>query len=522
MRFALHLSPEKQMNKLQLSRILMIATIVLIAGFQGYWLARLYKDEKQGLRKEADILFRESVYKLQMQKFRNDSLFNKDMRGNLFVMDAVNVIRRSVEREGEKPKMVIAMSSSIASGKDTFKNDTTKVFVSSTNPRKLVLPANSSQAAEFGRVMFRSSLGDSLSAAQIDSAYRKELFRSKIKVGFTIRSCPLREDTKDEIDSVDENSLNTRYTVVGLSHPVAYRAELGGAFNYLLGKITYPILVSVLLITLTMASFFFLYRNLLAQRRLTDIKNDFISNITHELKTPIATVNVAIEALKSFNAIDNPERTKEYLDISSSELQRLSLLVDKVLKLSLFENRDIELKIEPFNLEQVIEEVIQTMQLQFNKVRADVKFSTEGNNFIIEADKLHITSVIYNLLDNAIKYSSGSPRINIILKDKTNFIQVLVSDDGIGIPLEYHDKIFDKFFRVPHGNKHNIKGYGLGLSYVSHIIKRHHGYIEVDSEEGKGSTFVVNLPFKEAPVTDHGNGKKIKKTDSSLRKNNKE
>jgi two-component system, OmpR family, phosphate regulon sensor histidine kinase PhoR len=494
----------------------MIATIILITGFQSYWLTRLYKDEKQGLKKEADVLFRAAVYNLQMYRFRNDTLLNKTLPENLFVMDALNVMRKSVEREVPQSKMVISMSSSFSNSRDSSKKkDSTRVILSNGEPERRTMMAGMPGPGEFGRIIFRSSLGDSLSERQIDSAYRKELDMAKIPVSFIIVSRPAARMKKELRDSEEQtDSLNTSYITVGLNNPIEYRAQLGSANNYLLGKITYPILISLLLITLTTASFIFLYRNLLAQRRLTDIKNDFISNITHELKTPIATVNVAIEALKSFNAIDNPERTREYLDISSSELQRLSLLVDKVLKLSLFESKDIELKLEVFNLKDVIREVIQTMQLQFNKAKADVHFTTEGNNFIIEADKLHITSVVYNLLDNALKYSPGQPNINITLTDKQSHVEMKVADNGIGIPLEYQDKIFDKFFRVPHGNKHNIKGYGLGLSYVSHIISKHHGYIEVDSEEGKGSTFVVNLPFKEVAAIDYDNGRKVIKQDT--------
>jgi len=470
----------------------MIATIILIAGFQGYWITRLYKDEKQGLKKEADVLFRESVYKLQMHKLKVDTVFNKIMPDNLFFLDAVNVLKQRAADAGDKSKMVISMSTSASFSKDSGgkNNDSTKIFISSSSER--TPPLHDGSPAELSRVIFRSSLADSLSAKQIDSAYRKELIKAGINVPFKITSQSLKKN-RVRIDSVDENDLNTHYITIGLPTPVAYRAELGNAFNHLLGKITYPILISILLITLTTASFVFLYRNLLAQRRLTSIKNDFISNITHELKTPIATVNVAIEALKSFNAIDNPERTKEYLDISSSELQRLSLLVDKVLKLSLFENKEIYLNTEKFDLNILAEDVIKTMQLQLQKKKAQLNFSVTGENFIVQADKLHITSVIYNLLDNALKYSPEQPIINISLTEKRNTLEFKVQDNGIGIPSEYKEKIFDKFFRVPHGNMHNIKGYGLGLSYVNHVIEKHNGSIEMESEIGKGSTFTVNL-----------------------------
>jgi signal transduction histidine kinase len=207
-------------------------------------------------------------------------------------------------------------------------------------------------------------------------------------------------------------------------------------------------------------------------------------------------VGVAIEALKNFNAIHDPQKTKEYLDISGNELQRLSLLVDKVLKLSMFENKQIELNKENFNLKEIIQEVIDSMRLQFEKNNAVINFSADGNNFMINADKLHITSVIYNLLDNALKYSKEFPVINVQLSLVQNIFELKISDEGIGIAKEYRTKIFDKFFRVPTGNKHSVKGYGLGLSYVSEIIKRHKGSILVESDLDKGSTFTIKLPVE--------------------------
>jgi two-component system, OmpR family, phosphate regulon sensor histidine kinase PhoR len=468
----------------------MIATIFIIAGFQVYWLNKLYTDEKQGLRKEADLLFRESVYNLQLHKLKSDTTFSKIIpQGNVFLMDAMNAIKKSAGKEGER-KVVISMNSTFSQSFNGEGKDSA-VFINRSPEEKIMVPKKGGMG-EMTRFIFRS-LGDSVSPGQIDSAYGKALARAKINVGFIIVSKIMKGNPRRIIDSVDETKMHTGFVPVGFTNPVVYQAQLGNATGYLFGRITYPILVSLLLIALTTASFIFLYRNLLAQRRLTEIKNDFISNITHELKTPIATVNVAIEAMKSFNAMENPERTKEYLDISSSELQRLSLLVDKVLKLSLFENKEIELKKEQFDLKQVAEEVIKTMQLQLQKKKATLNFNAEGDHFSMEGDKLHITSVIYNLIDNALKYSPDQPEIGIMISENRNTLELKVADNGIGIPAEYHDKIFDKFFRVPHGNTHNIKGYGLGLSYVHHVIKKHGGSIDITSEEGKGSTFTINL-----------------------------
>jgi len=175
--------------------------------------------------------------------------------------------------------------------------------------------------------------------------------------------------------------------------------------------------------------------------------------------------------LKNFDAIQNPEKTKEYLNISSSELQRLSLLVDKVLKLSMFESKAIELNIESVDIKQLAEEVIGSMQLQAMNAHASINLITEGNYFLAKADRLHITSVLFNLLDNALKYSGQNAAIVMSVQRTGDSLVIAVKDNGIGIEQQYQHKIFDKFFRVPTGGHHNVKGYGLGLSYVAEIIK---------------------------------------------------
>jgi len=291
-----------------------------------------------------------------------------------------------------------------------------------------------------------------------------------------------------------ESLESSNEVLIGFSKPVMFRLEIQNAPAYLFKKILPQIIVSIMLVALTTISFIVLFRNLIRQRNLTQLKNDFISNITHELKTPIATLSVAVEALKSFNALDDPKRTQEYLAISANELQRLSLLVDKVLKLSMFEKQEIEIKNETFDLKQLIEEVVASMRLQSEKYRAKVEIDLPSRPTLLSADRLHITSVLYNLLDNALKYSNGNPVIRIAVNENADKLQMLVEDNGPGIPREYKNKVFDKFFRVPTGDHHNVKGYGLGLSYVAYVVQRHKGSIALQTEMGVGSTFIVTLP----------------------------
>ncbi|MCA6410084.1 MAG: HAMP domain-containing histidine kinase, partial [Cytophagales bacterium] len=341
------------------------------------------------------------------------------------------------------------------------------------------------------------TLNDSIPTAQVDSAFKQVLAKKQHALIYTIvfkkwqrNSLPLMTEPKDTL-----NGFITAAMITGFMMPYSYQALFSDTESYLLKQMRWQVVGSLALIVLLITAFVFIYKNLLAQQRLADIKNEFISNITHELKTPIATVNVAIEALRNFNAIQNPEKTKEYLDISIAELQRLGLLVDKVLKLSMFEKESAHMQLEMLDLQQLIHEVVQTMRLLFDNVQAEVNVETEGQYFTVQADRMHMISVVYNLLDNALKYSDGKPMITIKLISKSPQIYLQIADQGIGIPKAYQQKVFEKFFRVPSNDRHNAKGYGLGLSYVAHIVQQHSGQIVVTDNQPKGSLFTVQLPI---------------------------
>jgi len=489
----------------------MISTIILIAAFQCYWINRLYNDEWQNLKKETDITFRDVVYRLQLQRFKKDTtFFKKGVPDNLFVLDVMDSVKGKffdsvIEQHTGKQRQVTI--SVIDKHHDSI-NDAEYIRqdVDSFN-MPLAAPGDAPRIVKY--FSNNGSLNDSLLVRQIDSAFKTELLKNAITVPFTVKSFSGKEEEMHT--GIRPHELKTNFTFVGLSQARAYQAEFASPVSYILNKIKLPIFFSILLIAITCLSFIFLYRNMLTQRRLAVIKNEFISNITHELKTPIATVTVAVEALRNFNAIRDPEKTKEYLDISATEMQRLSLLVDKVLRLSMFESSDIELKKENFDLSQLTEEIIATMRLQFDKAGANVTLTKEGSRFDFEADRLHITSVIYNLLDNALKYSKEKPKIGVTLTSLEEYAELCVKDNGIGIAPEYKQKIFEKFFRVPNDGHHDTKGYGLGLSYVNQVVRQHMGFIEVDSELGKGSSFCVKLPYKEANVIHYDNGRTIRK-----------
>ena len=498
-------------RRLYISVLLMILAIAAIIIFQGYWLFKNYQEEEQSLRVQTNILFREAIFQVQAKKLKLDTSvkFRHRSPGNV-VTATRDGFHDSLRARNTSFKSKVIFRGTNQGG--PVIRDSSVIEIDSGRVRKLVI-ASPADAKTFIKVLETTTgIQDSITVPEVEQQYRTMLAREKINLAFTITKTP--GIGSDEFLPPDLEGANE--VSIGLLKPSTFRVDLGNTTGYILRKMSPIILVSTLLIALTVLSFLLLFRNLMRQRRLTQLKNDFISNITHELKTPIATVSVAIEAMKNFNVLDDPQRTQEYLNISANELQRLSLLVDKVLRLSMFEKKEILFKKEMFDFSQLATEVMDSMKLQFEKSQAETSLEFIGVNFMIEADKRHLASVIYNLLDNAVKYSNEKPVINVSITDRQNFLELRVSDNGIGIPNEYRNKIFEQFFRVPSGDRHNIKGYGLGLSYVNHIVRSHMGFIELETDPGKGSTFIIRLPFMEAPVIHFDGKRKVRKIQFKL------
>ena len=498
--------------------MLMAVPILIIAGFQVFWLRENYLKEKKNLEFRSNVVFKETVRKLQAKKLNLDRVFSDSTGKVKIVMDgefpagfprhpedeianAINnvtiQVNDSLRKAGvdleNRPNVFIRnrnLHSDTMNGKGNMVISMSESF-SRTDSNKNFTFERKGPPGEIFRFLYSvDSLQDSLRVKEIDSACRIAFDKEGMKVPISI----LKDTNVNRREGFPPEEMRVPNKItIGFAHPVTYELSLGNTVGYLLKKLASPILFSLFLVGVTVASFFLLYRNLRRQRRLTEIKNEFISNITHELKTPIATVGVAIEALRNFNAINDPQRTKEYLDISQNELQRLSLLVDKVLKLSMFEKKEIELKYEMLDLKGVVDEVVSSMRLQIEKHHAVVTTTVEGDTHL-QGDRLHLLSVVFNLLDNALKYGNGNIAVKFDLKEKGNEVELSVADNGIGISPEYKDKVFEKFFRVPLGNTHNTKGYGLGLSYVAHVVQRHKGKIEVESQPGLGSKFIITLP----------------------------
>ncbi len=262
---------------------------------------------------------------------------------------------------------------------------------------------------------------------------------------------------------------------------------------YIIRKLVPEIIFTVFLLGLTAAAFLFTYHTLRQQIRLSTMKDEFIGNMSHELKTPISTVKVALEAINGFNPISDNQTTRDYLRMATLETERLELLVNRVLNTSLLESGKIALHKEPHDIAALVNTTLQAMQVRFKQSNAQVRLHVNNTDTTTDVDILHLQGVLINLLDNSLKYNAEIPVIDITVAHDGARLTLSVTDNGPGIPTEYTDRVFDKFFRVPTGDRHNVKGYGLGLSYVKQITEQHGGNITVKNNE-KGCTFTITLP----------------------------
>ena len=257
-------------------------------------------------------------------------------------------------------------------------------------------------------------------------------------------------------------------------------------------KILYPPLtVTLLLLIICTFTIWYIFR----QRKLNQIKNDFINNMTHELKTPVASISLASQMLNDSAVSKSPIMLEHISKIINDETKRLSFLVDKVLQMSVFERQNIKIEMQENNINEIIQTIAENYSLKIHSKGGNLYTELHAHNAFVNVDEMHFANIIYNLLDNAVKYSREDTPIIITIStwNEKNNLLIAIEDNGIGIKKEYLKHIFDNFYRVPTGNRHDIKGFGLGLPYVKKIIKLHHGNIKVESEPNIGTKFVIEL-----------------------------
>src|SRR5450432_4196642 len=265
--------------------------------------------------------------------------------------------------------------------------------------------------------------------------------------------------------------------------------------NIVLNEMRWMIAGAIFFTLVIIAAFYVTVNALLRQKKLSEIKNDFINNMTHEFKTPLATISLAVDAMRNEKVVQDREKSAYFTSIIKEENKRMNKQVETILQAALIDRQELQLKLQPLHVNDIIRRVMDNFKLQLEEIHASVVLQLEDGYDLVQADELHFTNLISNLIDNAIKYSRDKLMIRIQTQRSTKNLSIRIEDNGIGMTKETQRRIFEKFYRAHTGNVHNVKGFGLGLSYVKSVVDAHNGRIKVESTVGKGTTFSLEIPL---------------------------
>ncbi len=342
---------------------------------------------------------------------------------------------------------------------------------------------------------------DTLSIKKVDSLFQTDLEIKKIDLKYDLSYNKPKEqllkiynnkqlhETRDTDIGKNKNLLFVTSKSAFLPKGSALRVYFTNANWVALRRGISAVLISTLLVLAVISSLFFLLKVIKDQKQLAEVKNDLISNITHEFKTPIATIGVALEGINNFNVIEDKEKTKKYVELSSDQLSKLNVMVEKLLETATLDSESLKFNKEDLDITQLLDSLVNRYKTQHQE--KTFHFNIEAENLIVKADPFHFENALNNILDNAIKY--GGEVISVSIKKVKNNLEISISDNGNALKKESAARIFEKFYRVPKGNTHDVKGYGIGLFYTKTIINNHNGTIALDLSHNL-TTFKIIIP----------------------------
>ena len=504
------------MNDMRYKWMFYVITFVILStiGIQVYWNYKNYQTNKQQLINDVQVsldnavdsyytnlaeysavegfsLHSNSEDKLFDLPFDLDSLINERPKSNEFKLnkDLKRLARKSVHnyhKQNSRDLDSIRMESifhnpdSIISDSFQFGIKRIKLFdIDSPTIKDITLLTSK---------VFVAITRDSLSLEDIDSLLKSELSRKKINIiyGLTFKSLGL--DTQ-KLKKINPSHLSTNSKSPFLPRGSSLSIHFSDETKIILKRILTGILISTLLVLAVIGCLFYLLQIISHQKLLAEVKNDLISNITHEFKTPIATISVALEGLKNFNIIDDKDKTKTYLDMSSDQLTKLNVMVEKLLETATLDSENLELHKKPINAIDLLTTVVDKHQMQTESTT--IHFDPKQTNMEVKVDVFHFENAINNIIDNAIKY--GGDKIWIEISQDAFSFTISISDNGSSLNKAHKDQIFEKFYRVPKGNTHDIKGFGIGLYYTKKIVEKHNGTIQLDLKKTH-TTFNLTAP----------------------------
>jgi two-component system phosphate regulon sensor histidine kinase PhoR len=339
-----------------------------------------------------------------------------------------------------------------------------------------------------------------ISRDEIKSIIEKELKQNNVKQPFEFCVTNIFNNIILQSDNFrPQNEHAARSTLLApedalRSHETLYLVIFEDK-NAIIREMLWMIVASVVFTTIIILAFVVTVRTLFNQKKLSEIKSDFINNMTHELKTPLATISLAIDALTNEKVIHDTDKIRGYSAMIKEENKRMNKQVEKILQAARLEKEEIKLNRQRLDTHEIIQKVANNLALQIQEKSGVLSLNLKAQRHIIEGDDVHFSNIIFNLLDNAMKYSNQGPHIEVLTLNTGNgMLSIKIKDDGIGMDKETQARIFEKFYRAHTGNIHNVKGFGLGLSYVKAIVEAHGGKIKVESTPGKGSTFTLIFP----------------------------
>ncbi|NQU87115.1 MAG: HAMP domain-containing histidine kinase, partial [Mariniphaga sp.] len=334
----------------------------------------------------------------------------------------------------------------------------------------------------------------------ISKALNQELNRHNIKIDFEYG---IFKDSVLTNNSVNADSVKLKNSTFQTSlypnnifdNNIILSLYFPGQDRFIYRSINWLLIASFIFSMIILITFALSIYYILRQKKISEMKSDFINNMTHEFKTPIATISVAADSISNDKVVENPERVRYFAGMIKKENTRMNRQVEDILTIARLDKKEFEFNWEPINVHDLINDAIQGISIQVEKRAGDINVALDATNPVVTTDKFHCTNVVYNLLDNAIKYSTEAPDIKISTQNSTKGILITVKDKGIGMSKSVQGRIFERFYRQSSGNIHNVKGFGLGLSYVKAVLEANLGKITVQSETGEGSEFSVFLPF---------------------------
>ena len=456
---------------------------------------RLYSEVADSIGKPDTSTFREIVYTNTDNLTNETFVYSSGLLEEDFKLSS-NILEVSVDSINFKKFTSRKFSTIIRPGIDdnSFNTETSEI-----STRSLDELSNYQLRETFKDIARQTPIHKRVNTEEIAALIKHQLESRDLNLEFefAIFSRGLSTKVASEDFTFEENSPDIYSVPLFIDENRSYRYELLVSFakkqKYVFSSVLSMGILTLFLTTIIILAYYSAIKQLIRQRQISEIKTDFINNMTHEFKTPIATINLALDAMKNPLISENKDTMERYLKMIREENKRMHAQVENVLRISKLEKRDLNIKKERHKLHDLIEDAITHVQLLVEDRGGYIKTHFSAHKSSILANESHFTNVIVNILDNAIKYSPEAPKIDIYTENVKNNIILKIQDQGSGMSKIAQKRIFEKFYREHTGNIHNVKGHGLGLSYVKRIIDDHQGQVFVESEKGKGSTFIIKL-----------------------------